>query len=67
MTCCHPDCGDIVPDSPTHQRLQLCVLDAAHGCLAFCEVCGESWIEHGPRGRGCATWLQEALAEAEDA
>lgn len=55
--CVHPDCLLPVPSTPDHQRLQLCALDAAYGCMAQCEMCGESWPEHGPRGRGCATWL----------
>ena len=59
MICCHFGCERAVPEAAEYQRLRLCSLDMAYGCLAYCERCGENWPEHGPGGRGCATWLQE--------
>ena len=47
----------VPPTSPTHRRLQLCAIHACRGILAVCKVCGENWPEHGPGGRGCATWV----------
>jgi hypothetical protein len=56
--CRWSECPFPVPaDSPAHQRLRLCALHAAWGCLLLCERCGESSPEHGPGGRGCATFL----------
>src|SRR5262245_19191774 len=58
-TCLRFDCAFAVPQTAVHQRLQLCAMHGALGCLAYCEVCGHSAPEHGPGGHGCATFLQE--------
>lgn len=50
-------CGAAVPESPDHLRLRLCTVHAVLGLLAFCQTCGENHPEHGPGGRGCATWI----------
>lgn len=58
MVCCiYPGCGQCIPDTPSHRRLQLCAFHAAYGCLLLCNRCGESSPEHGPGGWGCATFL----------
>jgi hypothetical protein len=54
VLCCK--CGARVINEPDYLRLRLCVMCRACGCMAYCATCGESYPEHNPGGRGCATW-----------